>query len=39
MLPININNMLQELFDLIESNNELSELRKDIIHDEIEVQL
>ena len=39
MLPIIINNMLYELFDLIESNNELSELRKDIIHDEIEVQL
>ena len=39
MLPININNMLYELFDLIKSNNELSELRKDIIHDEIEVQL
>ena len=39
MLPIIINNMLYELFDLIESNNELSELRKDIIHDEIEIQL
>ena len=39
MLLININNMLYELFDLIESNNELSEQRKDIIHDEIEVQL
>ena len=39
MLPININNMLYELFDLFESNNELSELRKDLIHDEIEIQL